>query len=184
MPELLQLDAMALTLIGHDVAVLDDADLHKPTPCTGWAVTDLIQHMNERHEAVIAPLLPPITPATDPRDGFAVTGARWVAAMEQAGDVVELPPRGPIAKDQLLSIHFVDMLVHRWDLSRALGRTCWVPERFTILALPIARRITMPGSPLNGPNGVYRPPLATDEALPAIDNIAALLGRDPGWLAE
>ncbi|WP_433709605.1 maleylpyruvate isomerase family mycothiol-dependent enzyme [Nocardia sp. CA-084685] len=184
MPELLQLDAMALTLLGHDIAMLDEADLRRPTPCTGWTVTDLIQHMNERHEAVVAPLLPPVAPADDPCDSFAVTGARWVAAMEQTGDVVELPQQGPIAKDLVLSIHFVDMLVHRWDLSRALGRTCWVPDRFTTPALPIAQRITAPGSPLNGPDGVYRPALATNEALPAIDNIAALLGRAPGWPAE
>lgn len=181
MPELLQLDAMALAMLGKDVAVLDDADLQKPTPCTGWTITDLIQHMNERHEAVIAPLLPLVSPPAEPRDSFAVTAARWVAAMEQTGDVVELPRQEPIAKDQMLSIHFVDMLVHRWDLSRALNRPCRLPQRFTTLALPVARRITAPGSPLNGPNGVYRPAYPTDAALPAIDNIAALLGRDPRW---
>ncbi|PPJ00115.1 TIGR03086 family protein, partial [Nocardia cyriacigeorgica] len=47
------------------------------------------------------------------------------------------------------------------------------------IALPIARSITAPGSPLNGPNGVYHPSLAENPTRPAMDNIAALLGRDP-----
>jgi uncharacterized protein (TIGR03086 family) len=184
MTELLRLDATALALIGHDVAVLRDADLDRPTPCTGWAVADLIHHMNERHEAVVTSLFAPLDDSTDdPRDGFARTAARWVVSMEQTGDVVNLPQAGPMAIDRVLSVHFVDMLVHRWDLSRALGRTCSVPYRLTAVALPIARAITAPGSPLNAQDGVYRPPLAENRTLPAIDNIAALLGRDPYWPA-
>ncbi|MBF6298917.1 TIGR03086 family protein [Nocardia amamiensis] len=175
---------MALALIGHDVATVADTDLGAPTPCTGWTVADLIEHMNERHEAVIATVFAPLEDhADDPRDGFARTAARWVVAMEQVGGVVHLPEAGAMATDVVLSVHFVDMLTHRWDLSRALGRPCTVPDRLTAIALPIARSITGPGSPLNGPGGVYRRALKEDPALSAMDNIAALLGRDPRWQA-
>lgn len=175
------LDATALALIGHDVVALDDAELDLPTPCTGWSVTDLINHMNERHEAVIAPLFAPLDPRDDPRGGFARIAARWVVAMEQVGDVVQLPWRGAVPTERVLAIHFVDMLVHRWDLARALGRPCPTPARLTALALPIAQSTTAPGSPLNGPGGVYQPPLAQDSTRPALDNIVALLGRNPDW---
>ncbi|RDI49155.1 TIGR03086 family metal-binding protein [Nocardia mexicana] len=182
MTDLLQLDAMALALIGHDVTVLDDADLDRPTPCTGWTVADLIRHMNERHEAIIESVLAPIpAPTDDPRGGFARTAARWVVAMEQTGDIVNLPQLGPMPTEEVLSIHYVDMLVHRWDLTRALDRTYSIPAEFTARALPIARKITAPGSPLNAPGGAYNPPLTEDRTLSAIDNIAALLGRDPHW---
>ncbi|MFE5458473.1 maleylpyruvate isomerase family mycothiol-dependent enzyme [Nocardia sp. NPDC056564] len=184
MTDLLRLDATALALIAHDVATVADADMDAPTPCAGWTVADLIGHMNERHEAVIASILGPIDDQADnPRDDFARTSARWVVAMEQAGDVVNLPQRGPLATDTVLSVHFVDMLVHRWDLSRALSRPCPVPERLTDSALPIARSITAPGSALNGPDGVYRPRVEPGGPLPALDTIAALLGRDPRWNA-
>lgn len=184
MSELLRLDATALMLIGHDVATLSEADLTAPTPCTGWAVTDLIDHMNERHEAVITSVLPPLDEhAADRRDDFGRIAARWMAAMEQTGDLVRLPWAGPLPLDQVLAVHFVDMLVHRWDLSRALGRPCPVPERLLAAALPIARRINAPGSRLGGPGGAYRPALAEDAARSAMDNIAALLGRDPRWRA-
>jgi uncharacterized protein (TIGR03086 family) len=172
-------------VIGHDVAVLADADLALPTPCIGWTVTDLINHMNERHEAVIATVCAPLDDeAADPRDGFALTAARWVVAMQLSGEVVNLPQSGPLTTELVLSVHFVDMLVHRWDLARALGRPCPVPDRLTALALPIARSITAPGSRLNGPNGVYHPRLEEDQALSAMDNIAALLGRDPNWQGQ
>ncbi|MGW0640371.1 maleylpyruvate isomerase family mycothiol-dependent enzyme [Nocardia salmonicida] len=182
MSDLLRLDAMALALIAHDVTTVSDTELDAPTPCDGWTVTDLIDHMNERHEDVIASVLAPIDHgADDPRDGFPQTAARWVVAMEQTGATVDLPERGPLATDTVLAIHFVDMLVHRWDLSRALSRPYPVPDRLLEAALPIARSITAPGSALNGPGGSYRPRVESNRALPAMDTIAALLGRNPHW---
>jgi uncharacterized protein (TIGR03086 family) len=184
MNDLLRLDATALALIAHDVAVLTDAELDRPTPCTGWTVADLVRHMNEQHEAVVAAVLPgPADDAGDPRDGFARVGARWLAAMEGTGATVPLPKRGPIPTERVLAVHFVDMLVHRWDLARALDRPCPVPGRLTAVALPLARTATGPGSALNGPDGVYAPRLAEDPGRPDMDNLAALLGRDPLWRA-
>ncbi|WP_203597129.1 hypothetical protein [Actinomadura bangladeshensis] len=117
----------------------------------------------------------------DPRDGFARIAARCLAVLEEAGETVGLPQRGPTPTRMVLGVHAVDMLVHRWDLARALGTAPDTPARLTDVALPLARANTAPGSPLNAPGGVYHPSLAEDPDRPAIDNIAALLGRDPGW---
>ncbi|WP_063064815.1 TIGR03086 family metal-binding protein [Nocardia violaceofusca] len=182
MSELLRLDAMALALIGHDVVTLDDADLTAPTPCAGWNVADLIAHMNERHEAVNASVLgTTLDGVHDPREVFAQITARWIAAMERSGEVVALPRSGSLPIEHVLGVHLVDMLTHRWDLARALRRPCPVPARLLTAALPIARSITAPGSPLNGPGGAYRPRLAEDRSRPPLDAIVALLGRDPDW---
>ncbi|WP_019928859.1 TIGR03086 family metal-binding protein [Nocardia sp. BMG111209] len=184
MTALLRLDATALALIAHDVAMLTEAELDRPTPCTGWNVADLLRHMNERHEAVTTAIFADTADdAADPRDGFARVGGRWLAAMERTGDTVPLPDRGAVPVDRVLSIHVVDMLVHRWDIARALDRPCPVPDRLTAAALPMARVATAAGSPLNGPDGVYAARLAEDPDRPAMDNIAALLGRDPRWSA-
>ncbi|HEX2315323.1 MAG TPA: TIGR03086 family metal-binding protein [Thermomonospora sp.] len=181
MPDLLRLDATALALIGHDVALIPDAAMANPTPCEGWTVTDLLNHMNERHEAVARTVLPPLEGNGDPRDDFARIAARWVTALDQTGETVTMPWRGPVSTEWVLGVHVVDMLVHRWDLARALGTTPVVPSRLTEIALPLARANTAPGSPLNGPDGAYRPPLAEDPTRPAFDTIVALLGRDPQW---
>ncbi|WP_412515384.1 TIGR03086 family protein [Actinomadura madurae] len=181
MTDLLAFDATALALLGHDVALVPDAAMKNPTPCEGWTVADLLHHMNEEHEALARAQLPPIEVTGDPRDAFARIAARCLAAFERAGETVDLPKYGPIPTETVFGVHGVDMLVHRWDLARALGDTPTVPTRLAEIALPLARTSTAPGSPLNGPGGVYRPPLPEDPARPAIDNLAALLGRDPAW---
>jgi uncharacterized protein (TIGR03086 family) len=180
--DLLRLDAAALALICHDVVTVADAELEAPTPCPGWTVADLIDHMNERHQAFLTPEFTPLDlRAEGQRDGFAQVAARWVVAMEQAGEVVHLPGRGPAATDWVLSVHLVDMLTHRWDLTRALGRPCPVPERLTTAALPLARSITAPDSGPPGRHGAYLPPRPDDPARTAMDTVVALLGRDPHW---
>ncbi|WUH97063.1 TIGR03086 family metal-binding protein [Spirillospora sp. NBC_00431] len=185
MTDLHRLDATALAMIGHDVALVPDAAMTDPTPCEGWTVTDLLNHMNERHEAVARTVLPPPDDdrgdGADPRYEFARIAARWVAALDQSGETVDIPWRGTVSTEWVLGVHVVDMLVHRWDLARALGTTLTVPDRLTEVALPLARVNTAPGSPLNGPDPAYRPPLAEDPDRSTMDNIVALLGRDPEW---
>lgn len=181
MTDLLRLDATALALLGHDVVLIPDAALTNPTPCEGWTVTDLLHHMNERHEAFTRTVLPPFEESKDPRDDFAYIATRWAAALEHSGETVNLPRRGPTSTEWVLGVHVVDMLVHRWDLARALQTTLAVPAKLIQIALPLARANTAPGSVLNQPGGAYHPPLAESPDRSAIDNIVALLGRDPRW---
>lgn len=182
MNELLQLEAVALALLARDVVTLSDADLEAPTPCVGWNVADLIRHMNDRHEAILTPVLPGKHGRSGSvRDDFAVIAARWVVAMDQAGDTVVLPDRGPFPTEKFMSVHLTDMLVHRWDLNRALDRPCPTPSRLTALALPTARSITGAGSAFNGPGGVYKPAVESGSPHSDLDAIVALLGRDPAW---
>ncbi|KAA0019394.1 hypothetical protein [Antrihabitans cavernicola] len=85
--------------------------------------------------------------------------------------------------ERVVGIHLVDMIVHRWDLAAATGRTLVVPESLLEVALPIARVITLPGSPLNGPGGVYNPPLPDEQEQAPMEALLRLLGRDPRWAA-
>lgn len=177
----LQADAIALSLLGHDVALVADDAMSNPTPCDGWTVADLVRHMNQQHEEIISTVLEPFDSGDDdPRSDFSLIGARWIAAVQQAGDEIEVPKAGGFVRtSRVIDIHFVDMLVHRWDLAKALQLDCHVPALLTDLALPIGRSITGPGTALNGPGGVYNPPHLEGDTLAPIDNLAALLGRDP-----
>ncbi|WP_331722930.1 TIGR03086 family metal-binding protein [Nocardia sp. NBC_00511] len=178
----LRLDATALALIGHDVALIPDSALSSPTPCGSWTIAELLRHMNERHDAVAQTVLPPLDQnSDDPRDDFARIAARWLAALERTGPTVTIPPTGPLPTEWVLGVHVVDMLVHRWDLAVALHATLVVPAGLAEVLLPLARANTAPGSPLNGPGGAYHQPFPADPANTAMDSIVALLGRNPRW---
>ncbi|MFI0451370.1 TIGR03086 family metal-binding protein [Actinomadura sp. 6N118] len=183
--DLLRLDATALALIGHDVALITDSTLTRPTPCEGWTVADLLRHMNERHDAVARTVLGPLDGEShDPRDDFARIAARWTAALQTTGPTLDLPSRGPVSTEWVLGVHTVDMLVHRWDLASALQTPLTVPAALAQAALPLARANTAPGSPLNQPGGAYRPSFAEDPANSVMDTIVALLGRNPRWTPQ
>jgi uncharacterized protein (TIGR03086 family) len=184
MTDLLRMDATAIALIGHDVALIPDSGLTRPTPCEGWTVADLLRHMNERHEAIARTVLPPRDgEGDDPREEFARIAARCLDALERSGPTVDIPGKGRAPTQWVLGVHVVDMLVHRWDLARALRTALIVPTGLAEIALQLARASTAPGSPLNeGPGAAYHLPLAENPAGPAMDNIVALLGRNPRWV--
>lgn len=183
MSDPLRLDAAALALLGHDIVMVTDRERSLPTPCTGWNVTDLVRHLNERHEETLDRLVgPPPSRSEDPIADFPCVAARWVAALERAEGPVPVPQLGrSVPVTDLAMVHMLDMLVHRWDLRSALGLDCPTPERLTTAALPVARRLASPGGPLSGDHGVYGPARDTPAGLSPIRTLAALLGRDPDW---
>jgi uncharacterized protein (TIGR03086 family) len=171
------LDAAALGLVVAQVALVGDEDLGRPTPCDGWTVADLISHMNAEHEAIIEPILGPRRASSDdPRRDFPLIAARLVSALDQAGLGVMVPEVGSkVGTEQVWSIHLVDMIVHGWDVTRAVGRSHPVADEFVVEAFPIARIITAPASPLAGT--VYAAPVAERGEWTLLDNLAAVLGR-------
>jgi uncharacterized protein (TIGR03086 family) len=105
-----------------------------PTPCTGWSVRDLVNHM-ARGNLSYARLFQGGTAAefvamrdedalgTDPAGAF----ARSVRACAAAFAVDGVPgrmvdyPLGVISGRQALAVRATDSTVHTWDLARAIG---------------------------------------------------------------
>lgn len=185
MQSLQSLNAAALALITHDVVTTPDEAMTNPTPCTGWTVADLLRHMNDEHEAIIQTVLEPLERRSeDPREDFSVIAARWVLALIQAGPDVMVPKAGAaIATEQVRAIHFVDMLVHRWDLAKATDRNTEIDSRLADSALSIARPVVGPSNPYGLVGLVYNQPKPEAPTRRPIDNLAALLGRNPDWTA-
>ncbi|WP_378733800.1 TIGR03086 family metal-binding protein [Nocardia brasiliensis] len=179
-----ELDARALHDLVPIVEALTDADLAAPTPCTGWQVRDLLQHMNSEHEAVSELLLTePAVLDEDPRKAFGQVISRWITATGSAlaeGRAIRVPKFGAeFSAESLLSIHFADMLVHRWDIAKALGVDPDLPKNLVDVALPIALSIPDTG-PLRGVNGYAQAVPVPDSAAPT-DRLVAALGRSPNW---
>ena len=78
-----------------------------------------------------------------------------------------------------IGFHFVDYVVHGWDVAAAIG----VPARFApeLLhsVLPYAREVPDGGS-RRTPGAAFRPGLAPTSTDP-LAQILALLGRSPSW---
>jgi uncharacterized protein (TIGR03086 family) len=98
------------------------------SPCTEWRARDVVSHLVDNHRRLIAEVAgvqsEPMTPDEDPK-------AAWTSAYATMRELTEDPevmaravqgPTGPMPLEQLLS-QFVcmDLLVHTWDLARAVG---------------------------------------------------------------
>jgi uncharacterized protein (TIGR03086 family) len=178
------LDSLATSLLVHDVVLLDEHDLHASTPCSGWTVEDLVDHMTTEHELIMERVVGAEVLPRRPQDRFAASARRWTVGLGLADRTLEVPRLGPQPVPQVARVHFVDMLVHRWDLSRALGLPVPTPDFLVNAALPIARSITAPGSPLVGEGRAYREStidVRRARGQAPIEILAGLLGRDPEW---
>ncbi|MGW0810909.1 TIGR03086 family metal-binding protein [Nonomuraea sp. NPDC002799] len=185
---LLALDAAALDHVGNLVEGLTEAQLAAATPCAGWTVRDLIDHMNTEHEAISEGLLNAfITLDPDPRRAFPQAAARWRAAFGQPGLLerdIHIPKYGVrYPCRQILSIHLADMLTHHWDISRAIGLDPDLPADLLSVAVPVAQALPAEGA-LRGPGRTYASPVQVQENASPTDLLVAALGRSPSWRAS
>jgi hypothetical protein len=94
--------------------------------------------------------------------------------------LAELSPVLRFPAAQAIGFHFIDYLVHGWDVARSLG-LAYQPEADVLAAaLPVAQAV---------PDGELRKqglvPFAPGLPVPAqaglLDQIVAMLGRSPAW---
>ncbi len=178
----LSFDRQALALIRADIASITDTEMTLPTPCDGWTVADLLTHMNRENAAICGEGQ---DAGADPRNRFPSTVDRWLAFFSRAGDSVRVPKlAADLPSQSVLATHAVDMLIHRWDLARARGRTLDTPATMLPYAHSVADLVTADGSPLTGPDGVYKPALPVVAEDESFDALVRKYGRDPTWAAR
>jgi uncharacterized protein (TIGR03086 family) len=173
-------------------------DLNRPTPCAGWNLIDLLAHMTVQHRGFAAAargsgddpdlwrpetVLAPVT--ADPAGAYAAAAHDVMAAFAAAGaaDVeFALPDFGPGAKVpgvMAMGFHFVDYVVHGWDVAATLGVPYGLPTDVVAAVLPLV---------LGVPDGDFReqdgsPFARAVEPVGADDfaRILAHLGRRADW---
>lgn len=129
MDPLTQLDEI-LPLLDSLVASLDDAQLDAPTPCTSFAVRNVLEHMiggatmfaaafRGQSPAPSAPSATPDLIAT-----FPVAMGELRAAARSAGalDRTIAAPFGDVPGETFARFVAMDGLVHGWDIATATGR--------------------------------------------------------------
>ena len=173
--DVLELDRRALDATAALAESVPRARWGAPTPCAGWTVHDVVDHLVENNRAQLAVLGGPDAGDDLRRSGEAVLAAH---ARPAAADA-----RFPLGGQQrsarsALAVHFADVLVHGWDLARAAG----LPYRFDEDLAAAAERVVADFPDLAwGPGAAFAARLDAGPGAGAGDRLLALTGRDPRW---
>lgn len=177
--------ASALAMTGQAVSGVQDAQWALPTPCTEWTVKDLVEHVIDGNRRFAAALgdEPPHAPQPAREAGGDLAAAYedssrgLVQAFRRPGalDMVVSVPVGSIPGFVALHLRLTEVLVHGWDLVRATGQPAAFPDDLVEIALAFTRANLANIPPERRP---FSPPKPVDDDAPAIDRLAACLGRD------
>ena len=193
--DIVRLDAQAVEATVRVVSGISPADLAKPTPCTGWSLGDLLAHMTAQHDGFAAAAAgdgadlarwQPRQPAADPAEEYAAAAGRVLAAFGADGVLDRefvLPEVSPLLRfsaAEAIGFHFVDYVVHGWDVARSLGQHFELAPGLLAAALPVARAV--PDGDLRRQGLVpFAPGIHVTGDVGVLDQIVALLGRRPEW---
>ncbi|MDP1804189.1 MAG: maleylpyruvate isomerase family mycothiol-dependent enzyme [Acidimicrobiales bacterium] len=157
----------------------DGGDFTAPSPCAGWTAADVVDHLIDtqrdfltRHDVDLGP-----RPDGDPPTAWAA----HVAAVTQRVDDETLHRGfdgyfGPTTVGTTLADFYgFDMVVHRWDVARALGRdTAFTDAEMDAMEASVA----VFGEHLYG-EGVCRAAVPVPAGASRQDRLLGVLGRDP-----
>ena len=184
--------ATALDGTGRLVAAVDASQWAAPTPCAEWSVRQLVNHLvggNRLFTRVLSgEPLPPLEQlgrragedqlGDDPAAAWRTSAGELVDAFRAPG-VLQRPhtvPAGTLPGPAVLHLRIVETLVHGWDLARATGQQPPFPDELVEPELAFSADLLGRLPEGRQPFAPSRP--AADGA-PAIDRLAALLGRTP-----
>ncbi len=187
--DLVALDAVAVRTSVDLVAQAQDFDV--ATPCAGWALGDLVAHMTVQHHGFATATAgnpfdwEPAPLGEDPIGAYR-EAAQHVLLTFAAPDVLdrkvllpELSPDRPFSAAQAMSFHFIDYVVHSWDVAKALNVPVTFSEDLLDAAMVVA--LATPGGPARlAPGAAFGPEVPATGAT-GLDEIVALLGRSPTW---
>ncbi|MET9492991.1 TIGR03086 family metal-binding protein [Nocardia sp. NPDC006630] len=191
-PELVSLNARAVRTSIDVVSRLTAADLDAPTPCAGWALRDLLEHMIVQHYGFAAAargeddiaLWKPQPLGDDPIAEYRAAGERVLGAfaadgvLEQGFPLPEVRDGTVLPAPLSISFHFVDYVVHSWDVARALDVPVEFDEDVLAAALVVAQGVP-DGDIRLAPNSPFAPIVPFEGS--GLDQVLALLGRSPHW---
>jgi uncharacterized protein (TIGR03086 family) len=178
------------------VSRLTTDDLTRPSTCADWTLADLLAHMTVQNHGFAAAAegrgadlaiwqVGPLGP--DPVADHTAATEQVIAAFAADG-VLERPfalpelTDQPIPAAQAISFHFVDCVVHGWDVARTVGLPWELDADLLDAALPIVEAVP-DGDFRTQPGAAFRPVLPSVPGEGTLDRILRRLGRSPAWPA-
>lgn len=142
------------------------------SPCDGWDARAVLEHVIGFHDALLLrPLgLKPQRPRDEPQVRWRLTYDSLTGALG-AGEVVGL------AAHRLMPNLTRDVLVHTWDLARAIG----ADDRLNRDWCELFYTGSTTGHDALIASGMFGPPIAVSDELDVQAKLLARLGRNPLW---
>jgi uncharacterized protein (TIGR03086 family) len=153
--------------------------LETRTPCTDWVIREIIDHLVGNNQDLLGRVHDRSTVDSQPAD-FGTTSR---AVADAYDDPAVLRKTFDLAGFQLdgrslLMVHFADVLIHGWDIGRAIGIDVPIEDDLAAAALRVIE--TFPEH-LRGPGKAFAHPRPVAEDAPIQARLLAFSGRDAEW---
>lgn len=194
--DMLAFDRQALANCNRIVSLATETDLANPTPCAEWNLRELLVHMAGNNNGwADAAEGKPAEAATwdgagleeDPLGAYRKAAARAEAAFAVDGILdrdFEVLGYGTVSGPSAIGMHFIDYLVHGWDVAKAIGAEPRLDPELCTAVLRIGERWPQDASSIWGGPGApfgYRVAVPADGSPEA--RMLGFLGRSPSWPA-
>ena len=178
-------------LVDHEKArrgftkVVESVDPEKwdaQSPCTEWDARGVVEHVIETQNDWI---LKPLGVQTERQENVV---ARWKAtdaALDKAlssDDALDRDVQGPMGDTTVRSLIqplTSDLLMHSWDVGRAVGIDVELDPEVAAAALEMGEQA---GEGLQA-SGMFGPPVPVADDATVADRMLGVFGRDPEWKA-
>ncbi len=184
------LDRAAVLAAAEVACRIRPADLDRATPCDGWTLADLLAHLSVQHRGFAAAARGeggdlarwvPRPPAPDPVADFLAATAEVLTTFGADGVGVapfrlpEISATMEFPAAQAMRFHFIDYVVHAWDLARSTGTTLDLDHSVLTAAWEVAQQV--PDTSRGRPGSPFAPRVAVPPGASLLDQIVAMLGR-------
>jgi uncharacterized protein (TIGR03086 family) len=146
-----------------------------PSPCTEWDARGVLEHVIGFHDVLLLQPLgaKPTRSKDDPSSRWAITADAIFTALSQPGALDD-------KRSSLVAVLSTDVLVHTWDLAKAIGVEVALDPRLSKIGLERAKahRKQFESSDMFGP------PVPVPETASTQDRLLGFFGRDPAWVAR
>jgi len=195
--DVVELDRIAVLEAARVVELARGGDhWARDTPCAGWDLRRLVAHMTAQHHGFAAAArgvggerehwreqVEVDEPARAHRAAADAVLSAFAAPGVTEREFVLPELGGGFAGRTAIGFHFVDYVVHAWDVAAALGVRLRLADEVLGAALAVARRV--PTDPAGrGPGFAFAPALPVAEGSGPLEEALRLLGREPrAWPA-
>jgi uncharacterized protein (TIGR03086 family) len=135
--------------LGYTRVMLADVgprDFRRPTPCVGWTLGRLLDHMEDGLDAFTAAAaghvdVTPAPPTATRVDALREKACALLGAWTSARPVQVTVGDGHLGAPLLVGTAALEITVHGWDVGRATGRRTPIPRDLARGLLPVAQLV-------------------------------------------